>query len=136
MPRASSGGMSNKIISFRDLVVWQQAMDLADLVYDITDKFPAEERFGLTFQMRKAAVSVPSNIAEGTRHRTAGYIHRVIIGLGEHAELETQAILSERRKFIRRSDMAAFEKLAESVGKLGHGLLSSLELQVNQSQSD
>jgi len=125
--------MSN-ITSFRDLVVWQQAMDLADLVYDITERFPREERWGLTFQMRKAAVSVPSNIAEGTRHRTAGYINRVIIGLGEHAELETQAILSERRKFIRAADMAAFEKLSESVGKLGHGLLRSLEQQLAHRQ--
>ena len=115
------------IKSYRDLVVWQQAMDLADLVYDITDKFPAEERFGLTFQMRKAAVSVPSNIAEGTRHRTPGYISRVIIALGEHAELETQAMLSDRRGYIRAEDMKSFDELAASVGQLTHGLLRSLE---------
>src|SRR5262249_12119194 len=102
----------SSIVSFRDLIVWQQAMDLADLVYDMTEKFPADERFGLTYQMRKAAVSVPSNIAEGTRHRLAGYTNRVIISLGEHAELETQALLAERRKFIRPVDMAAFQRLA------------------------
>ena len=86
-----------EIISYRDLEVWQQAMDLADLVYDLTEKFPARERYGLAQQMRKAAVSIPSNIAEGTRHRTAGYLSRVIIALGEHAELETQTILADRR---------------------------------------
>jgi four helix bundle protein len=72
-------------------------MDLADLVYDLTKKFPARERYGLAQQMRKAAVSIPSNIAEGTRHRTPGYMSRVIIALGEHAELETQTILAVRR---------------------------------------
>lgn len=82
-----------QIISYRDLEVWQQGMDLADLVYDLTERFPARERYGLALQMRKAAVSIPSNIAEGTRHRTPRYLSRVIIALGEHAELETQDIL-------------------------------------------
>lgn len=61
----------SKIINFRDLEVWQRAIELTDLVYDITAKFPGEERSALGAQMRKAAVSIPSNIAEGTRHRTA-----------------------------------------------------------------
>jgi four helix bundle protein len=102
-------------------------MDLAELVYRITDKFPRHERFGLTFQMRKAAVSVPSNIAEGTRHRTPGYVSRVIIALGEHAELETQALLRERRGYIHKDDMKSFDDLSTSVGQLAHGLLRPLE---------
>ena len=119
--------MPDKITSYRDLVAWQKAMDLAEFVYQITDTFPRHERFGLTFEMRKAAVSVPSNIAEGTRHRTPGYISRVIIALGEHAELETQALLSERRGYIHKKDMESFNDLSESVGQLAHGLLRSLE---------
>jgi four helix bundle protein len=128
--------MGPKIISYRDLVVWQQAMDLADLVYRITDKFPAQERFGLVVQMRKAAVSVPSNIAEGSRHRTPGYISRVVIALGEHAEvialgehaeLETQVLLGERRRYIDAIDMKRFNALSKQVGELAHGLLRSLE---------
>jgi four helix bundle protein len=119
--------MSNAITSYRDLVAWQKAMDLADLVYRITDTFPRSERFGLIFQMRKASVSIPSNIAEGHRHRLPGYIHRVTIALGEHAELETQALLSERRKFISKTLMAEFTALATPVGELTHGLLRSLE---------
>ena len=115
------------IKSYRDLVVWQKAMDLADLVYRITDEFPSSERFGLTFQMRKAAVSVPSNIAEGHRHRTPGYIYRVTIALGEHAELETVALIGERRGFIRAALMKDFTALATQVGELAHGLLRSLE---------
>src|SRR4051812_39196889 len=116
----------SKITSYRDLEAWQAAMDLADLVYRITDKFPESERFGLVFQMRKACVSVPSNIAEGSRHRTPGYISRVIIALGEHAELETQALISERRKYIDASDMAEFNSQSARVGQLTHGLLRSL----------
>src|SRR5437899_7151082 len=115
------------ITSYRDLVVWQKAMDLADLVYRITDDFPSSERFGLTFQMRKAAVSVPSNIAEGHRHRTPGYIHRVTIALGEHAELETEALISQRRGYIGTTFMDVFTALATQVGELAHGLLRSLE---------
>src|SRR6266581_3800723 len=92
------------ITSYRDLIVWQKAMELAQLVYDITDRFPPNEHFGLTFQMRKAGVSIPSNIAEGTRHRTAGYLYRVTIALGEHAELETQMLISDRRGYVRKAD--------------------------------
>jgi four helix bundle protein len=116
------------ITSFRDLVAWQVAIDLVDFVYDVTDRFPQSERFGLIQQMRKAAVSIPSNIAEGSRHRTPGYISRLIISLGEHAELETQAIISERRGFIHPVKMREFESLSARVGQLAHGLLRSLEV--------
>jgi hypothetical protein len=78
------------IRSYRDLEAWQLAMDLADLVYTI--RISSRDRavwIGLSDE--KACVSIPSNIAEGSRHRTPGYISRVIIALGEHAELETQA---------------------------------------------
>ena len=117
----------SKITSYRDLEAWRLAMDLADLVYDIPDTFPESERFGLVFQMRKACVSVPSNIAEGSRHRTRGYISRLIIALGEHAELETQALISERRKYINEPDMTEFSDLSARVGQVTHGLLRSLE---------
>jgi four helix bundle protein len=119
--------MAGEIVSYRDLVVWQRAMELADLVYTLTETFPSRERFGLAFQMRKAAVSIASNIAEGTRHRTPGYLSRVIIALGEHAELETQALLAHRRRLVSVANMAAFETLSASVGQLLHGLSRSLE---------
>jgi len=115
------------ITSYRDLLAWQKAIDLVDLVYDLTAAFPRSELFGLVQQMRKAAVSIPSNIAEGSRHRTAGYICRVIISLGEHAELETQAIISERRRYIAPKRMIEFNELSTRVGQLAHGLLRSLE---------
>src|SRR6185312_5357664 len=122
--------MKESITSYRDLIVWQRAMDLANLVYEMTGHFPAHERFGLSFQSRKAAVSIPSNIAEGSRHRTPGYLHRVVIALGEHAELETQMSISERRGYVRQADRDAFWPLSTEVGKLAHGLHRSLENQL------
>ena len=115
------------VTSHRDLLAWQVAIDLVDLVYEITSAFPTSERFGLVQQMRRAAVSIPSNIAEGSRHRTAGYINRVVISLGEHAELETQAIISERRRYIEPKKVSEFNNLSTRVGQLAHGLLRSLE---------
>jgi four helix bundle protein len=126
--------MSSHIVSYRDLVVWQHAVGLVDLVYTLTDSFPPRERLGLAFQMRKTAVSIPSNIAEGTRHRTPGYLSRVIIALGEHAELETQAIIGHRRGFISKTNMAVFDERSESVGQLAHGLARSLEARIAAAQ--
>ena len=120
-----------KITSYRDLIVWQKAMDLAALVYRITDTFPRSEQFGLVQQMRDATVLVPANIAEGTRHRTPGYISRVEIALGEHAELETEMLLSDRIGYVRADDIVAFNALATQVGELAHGLLRSLEARMN-----
>jgi len=117
----------SEITSYRDLVCWQKAIELALLVYEVTGKYPADERFALTAHTRKSAVSVPSNIAEGTRHKTAGYASRVIIALGEHAELETQMTVADRLGYMTAADLKRFEKLSTSVGQLTHGLLRSLD---------
>jgi four helix bundle protein len=68
-----------KTQSFRDLIAWQRAMDLADMVYDLTEHFPPRELFGLASQMRKSAISIPSNIAEGSRRKTRSYVHHLTI---------------------------------------------------------
>jgi four helix bundle protein len=117
----------SEIKSFRDLIAWQKAMDLADRIYNLTEEFPARERFGLAYQMRKSAVSIPSNIAEGTRRKTPGYIHHLTIALGSHGELDTQCELAARRKFIRADDRAGLESLIAEVGRITHGLLRSLD---------
>ena len=116
-----------RITSFRDLLAWQKAMDLADLVYDLTERFPNREQFGLAFQMRKAAISIPSNIAEGHRRKRAGYVYHLTISLGSHGELETQAEISFRRRLIHGADRTALESLSAEVGRLTHGLLRSLD---------
>jgi len=114
------------ILSFRDLIAWQKAMLLAELIYDVTDRFPHRERFGLAYQMRKSAVSIPSNIAEGHRRKTPGYVHHLEIALGSHGELDTQCELATRRLFIKPTDRIKVEALLAEVGKLTHGLLRSL----------
>ncbi|MDD6569993.1 MAG: four helix bundle protein [Acidaminococcus sp.] len=86
---------------YQKLIVWQVAMDLAVYVYKITRNFPPEERYNLTDQMRRAAVSVPSNIAEGrTRGSDSDFIHFLHISRGSCAELETQLLLSYRLEFL------------------------------------
>ena len=120
-----------KITSFRDLVAWQKAMDLADTVYAATENFPARERFGLALQMRRAAVSIPSNLAEGTRHRRPGYLHHVVIALGSHAELDTQCELATRRHFVSKAQQAALEQLLGDVGRLVQALREALRRPTN-----
>ena len=115
-----------KIQSFRELIAWQKAMDLADMVYDLTEHFPPRELFGLASQMRKSAVSIPSNIAEGSRRKTPGYVHHLTIALGSHAELDTQCELATRRRFIGPSDKQRVEDLIAEVGRITHGLARSL----------
>lgn len=77
--------------------------------------------------MRKSAVSVPPNIAEGSRRRTAGYVHHLIIALGSHAELDTQCELASRRRFIDAADRERVEALIAEVGRVTHGLVRSLD---------
>jgi len=86
---------SKKPAHYKDLIVWQKAMLLAKNIYDLTGRFPAAERFGLISQMRRAAVSVPSNIAEGQARRTTGeFVQFLSNAAGSLAELETQLLLS------------------------------------------
>ena len=120
----------SKIQSFRDLIAWQKAMDLADMVYDLTEHFPPRELFGLAYQMRKSAVSIPSNIAEGSRRKTPGYVHHLTIALGSHAELDTQCELASRRRFITAENWIRLEDLIAEVGRVTHGLARSLDAQV------
>jgi four helix bundle protein len=86
--------------SYRDLIVWQKSMDLVELVYDYTSNFPDNERYGIISQMRRASISVPSNIAEG-RYRSSrkDYKNFLITAFASGGELETQIELSERLGF-------------------------------------
>jgi len=114
------------ISSYRDLIAWQKAMVLADLVYELTEVFPAREWFGLAHQMRRAGVSIPSNIAEGHRRRTPGYLHHLEIALESHGELDTQCEIGIRRQFLRASRRRELDDLIAEVGRLTHGLVRSL----------
>ena len=85
----------------KDLIVWNKSMDLVVATYRLSSKFPEEEKYGLTSQMRRAAISVPSNIAEGAaRNSTKEYIRFLYIALGSLSELETQFLISNRLNYI------------------------------------
>lgn len=111
----------------RDLVVWRQAMDLAQRVYEVTRTFPREETYGLTAQMWRAAISIPSNIAEGSGRATrADYLQFLRIAKGSLRELETQIELAQRIGLIQTDSATQLESLAISVAKLLDRLIRSL----------
>ena len=107
--------MNTNTRSYKDLVVWQKGIALAKIVYGITRGFPSEEKFGLIAQMRRAAVSIPSNIAEGqARHTTGEFIQFISHAEGSLAELDTQLILSIELLFCRsQAADPAFELVNE-----------------------
>src|SRR3989304_1877241 len=100
------------INSYKDLIVWQKAVKLALVVYELTSRFPKEESFGLTSQMRRSAVSIPSNIAEGrSRGTKKDFIQFLRIAFGSGAELETQIIIAKQIDNIRILDFSEAEVL-------------------------
>ena len=100
---------------YRELTVWQKAMELVVCIYRYTKKFPTDERHGLTSQMRRAAVSIPSNIAEGSRRKGKGTGHFLIISFGSASELETQLEISKRLEYGTEVDREACEVLLSEV---------------------
>ncbi|HWI18025.1 MAG TPA: four helix bundle protein [Vicinamibacterales bacterium] len=114
------------IQSFRDLEVWRKSMELAVCVYTCSEAFPASERFGLTSQMRRAAVSVPSNIAEGKAVGGQAYRRHVKIALGSTAELQTQIELAQRLTALGETTTRELLERAAEVGRMLAGLLRSL----------
>lgn len=119
--------MASEIRSFRDLIAWQKAMELCQQVYAISKDHPAEERFGLTAQMRRAAVSVPSNIAEGYgRRRKGDYLRFLNIALGSLCELETQMILSTRLGFTDSDKAGPAMDLLREVDRILCGLIRAV----------
>ena len=120
--------------SYRDLQVWQKAMDLAEMSYNATDRFPSAERFGLIAQIRDASSSIPANIAEdyGRRHR-GDYVRHLSIANGSLAELETHLLLSLRRRYIHEEQLDPLWDLAQSVGKMLRSLIEALEREIVRS---
>lgn len=113
--------------SFRELIVWQRAMELVVEIYRITARFPKSETYGLSNQMQRAAVSVPSNISEGyALKQTKSYLRHLAIASGSLAELETQLEISARLKYLLPEDQQVIAK-AQEVGRMLTGLRSSLK---------
>jgi four helix bundle protein len=114
---------------FNDLIVWQKSMTLVERIYQVTASFPKEEIYGLTSQIRRAAISIPSNIAEGqSRHSTKEFLRFLSIALGSRSEVETQLIIASRLKYLG-SDMAIeLTAQLDELGRLLRGLVNSLRL--------
>lgn len=116
-----------KISSFKGLLVWQKSIEMVVLVYKFTSDFPKVELYGLVSQMRRCAVSVPSNIAEGWSRKGRGeFVNSISIANGSAAELETQLILSEKLGFgdskLRAQCMALLLEVQKMLGTMGRNL--------------
>jgi four helix bundle protein len=112
--------------SYRDLFAWQRAMDLVELAYRHSRRFPKEEMFALTSQLRRSAVSVPSNIAEGQgRGTNPEFVHFLRIAHGSLRELETQFLIARRLEYMDDEQLVEVLSVAATVGKLLHGLMKS-----------
>ncbi len=118
--------------NFKDLHVWQKSYKLCLKVYELTPKFPDEEKYGLTSQIKKSAVSIPSNIAEGYgRKTTADYVRMLYISYGSVCELETQILLAGDLGFIEKDDRDPLSTDIDEVERMLKALIKSLE---NKSQ--
>ena len=114
------------IQSFRDLDVWRKSMDLAERVYLASKNFPQSETFGLTSQVRRAAVSIPSNIAEGKAVGGQSYRRHIKIALGSDAELQTQIELAKRLNLLTEAAAGELLQQAIEIGRMLAGLYRAL----------
>jgi four helix bundle protein len=114
-------------VAYSDLLVWQRAMDLVVEIYRLCQSFPAAERYGLISQMQRAAISVPSNIAEGQARKSSGaFQNHLSIAAGSLAELETQLILSQRLGFCAEPTCLLILSKTDEIGRMLTGLKNSL----------
>ena len=119
--------MNQSTQNYKDLIVWQKGIELAKLIYKVTRKFPTEEKFGLVAQMRRAAVSIPSNIAEGQARRTTGeFVQFVSHAEGSAAELDTQIILAVELDFCRKPDALPIYELNDEIRRMLNALRRKL----------
>ena len=120
------------IKNYSDLIVWQKAMDLVEAVYRLSALFPREELYGLVAQIRRAAVSIPSNIAEGQgRHTTRDFLYFLSIARGSLKEVETQVLIANRLGYVDDSKRSELMKQTTEVGRLLSGLINSLKTKNN-----
>ncbi len=113
--------------SYRDLIVWQKAMELAVEVFAITNAFPKEQRYVLTSQIQRSAFSIPSNIAEGrSRHSRNDFIYHLNIARGSLAELETQLLIAQRLNYLDPASLTSLLDQSEEITRMLFGLRDSL----------
>jgi len=118
--------METRAKSHTDLIVWQKAVELSVEIYRLTETFPSREIYGITNQMRRAVVSIPSNIAEGRNRGTRkDYAHFLHMAYGSAAELETQMIISKQLGYMKNSERA--EALLQEISKMLHVMIEKLQ---------
>lgn len=116
-----------EIKTHKDLLVWEKSLDLVEQIYKITKQFPKEELYGITNQMRRCAVSIPANIAEGSgRKNKAEFIQFLHIALGSASELETHLIISQRLGFLSINSYDEIMNALNEIIKMTCGLINSL----------
>lgn len=114
--------------SYKDLIVWQKAMELVVLIYELTQEFPQSEMYGLTSQMRRAAVSIPSNIAEGRRRGSRKEFRQFLsTAFGSGAELETQIEIVKKLLFAKNFDYSSVDGLLEEIMRILNKMISNLQ---------
>jgi four helix bundle protein len=114
--------------SYRDLIAWQKAMHLVTDIYDATREFPSDERYGLTNQLRRAAVSVPSNIAEGqARFSSKEFHHFLSLARGSLVEIETQLMIAENLGYLPSNQTRPLLEGAAELGRVLNGLIASIK---------
>ena len=125
-----------KIRNYADLQVWQKAMSLVTDIYKATTFFPREERYGLTAQIRRSAVSIPSNIAEGSaRETTPDLLRFITIAYGSLAELETQLLIARNLDYLAEEIMFSLIQRCREIGRMLNGLRQSLRCSVEEDDS-
>jgi four helix bundle protein len=132
-PVIEPDGVPNAIHSFRDLRVWRAGMDLVEAVYRLTESFPKHEIYGLAGQMQRAAVSIPSNIAEGhTRWHGREYLHHLSVAQASLAELETQIEIAARLGYVPADRVGDILDAMTSLSRQLHALRRALAKRVRQ----
>lgn len=123
----SKAEQKESIHSYRDLIVWQKAVDLVIAIYEVTEQYPRKHLYGLAAHTEKTAVSIPSNIAEGRRRGTRkDYRHFIIIAYGSGAELETQIEIAKRLPFGKSIDFTKVDSLLDEVMRMLNKMSTSL----------
>ena len=127
--RDKGPGTRDRARSYRDLKVWQRAMDLVEQSYRLAATLPSHELYGLATQIRRAAVSIPANLAEGNgREHLGDYLHHVSIAHGSLMELETHLLIALRLQYFQTDQIASTLELIAEVGRMLGGLRKSLKI--------
>ncbi len=123
--------------SYKDLIAWKKGMELVAMIYDATEGFPSHEQFGLVSQLRRAAVSVPSNIAEGKAHYSnRDFVRFLRHSRGSLAEIETQILIAQERKYLPDGTTAKLSQQLDELGRILSGLINSLKDREPSNESD